>query len=65
MVVRGKLEKALADLQEETRRFKKHRREVNNVLLQLSIEAHRVMKAFRELGVHSPPILTDDYARSI
>ena len=42
-----------------------HRRETNNVLLQLSTEAHRVVKAFKELGVPSPPIITDDYARYI
>ena len=33
------------------------------MLLQLSTEAHRVVKAFRELGVPSLPILTKDYAR--
>ena len=64
-MVRGELEKALADLQEEMRKFKQHCWEVNNVLLQLSIEAHRVVMAFKELGVPSPPILTEDYARYI
>ena len=60
-MVRGELERALADLQEETRKFKQHCREVNNVLLQLSTEAHGVMMAFKELGGHlnefSPTIM--------
>ena len=64
-VVRGELEKSLADLQEETQKSMLHRREINNVLLQLSTEAHRVVKAFKELGVPSPPIITVDHARYI
>ena len=47
VLVRKELEKALADLQAETRRFKQHRQEVIDVLLQLSTEAHGVVKAFR------------------
>ena len=39
--VRGELEKALADLQVEAQNFTLHRREINNVLIQLSTEAHR------------------------
>ena len=64
-MVRGELENALANLKEETRKFTLHRRETNNVLLQRSTEAHRVVKAFNELEVPSPWIITDDYARYI
>ena len=39
------------------------RREVNNTLLQLSNEAHRVAKALGELGVPSILIITEDHAR--
>ena len=42
-----------------------HRREINNVLIQLSTEAHRVVKAFKELGVPSLPIITADHSRYI
>ena len=63
--LRGELEKALADLQEETRKSTLHRQEINNVLIQLSTEAHRVVKAFKELGVPSLPIITADHARYI
>ena len=61
-MVRNELEKAQADLQAETRRFKQHRQEVIDVLLKLSTQAHDIVKAFRELGVPSLPILTDDHA---
>ena len=63
--MQGELEKTQSALQEESRKFTLHRREINNVLLQLSTEAHRVVKAFKELGVPSPPIVTDDHARYI
>ena len=36
---------------------------MNNVLIQLSTEAHRVVKAFRELGVPSLPIISEDHTR--
>ena len=39
------------------------RREVNNTLIQLSNEAHQVVRALGELGVPSLPVLTEDYAR--
>lgn len=61
--VRGELEKAQSALQEESRKFTLQRHEVNNILLQLSTEAHRVEKAFGELGVPSLPIITEDHAR--
>ena len=38
------------------------RREVNNTLLQLSNEAHRVARALGELGVPSLLIITEDHA---
>ena len=59
----GELEKAQAAIQEESRKATLERREVNNTLIQLSNEAHRVVKALEELGVPSLPVLTEDYAR--
>ena len=61
--MRGELEKAQAAIQEESRKATLERREVNNTLIQLSNEAHRVVKALEELGVPSLPVLTEDYAR--
>ena len=45
--------------------FRQHRQEVIDVLLQLSTEAHGVVKAFRELDAPSLPILIEDYTRCI
>ena len=59
----GKLEKAQAVLQEESRKAMLQRREVNNTLIQLSNEAHQVVRALGELGVPSLPVITEDYAR--
>ena len=39
------------------------RRKVNSTLIQLSSEAHQVVRALGELGVPSPPVITEDYAR--
>ena len=61
--VRGELEKAQAALQEESRKSMLQRWEVNNTLLQLSNEAHRVARALGELGVPSLLIITEDHAR--
>ena len=61
--MRGELEKAQAALQEESRKAMLQRQEVNNTLLQLSNEGHRVAKALGELGVPSLPIITEDHAR--
>ena len=61
--VRGELEKVQAALQEESRKAALERREVNNTLIQLSNEAHHVVRALGELGVPSLPVLTKDYAR--
>ena len=36
---------------------------VNNTLIQLSNEAHQVVRALGELGVPSLPVLNEDYAR--
>ena len=61
--VRGELGKAQAALQEESRKAMLQRREVNNTLIQLSNEAHRVARALGELGVPSLPIITEDHAQ--
>ena len=61
--VRGELEKAQAVLQEESRKAMLQRREVNNTLIQLPNEAHRVARALGELGVPSLPIITEDHAQ--
>ena len=61
--VHGELERVQAALQEESRKAALERREVNNTLIQLSSEAHQVVRALGELGVPSLPVLTEDYAR--
>ena len=61
--MRGELEKVQAALQEESRKAALERREVNNTLIQLSNEAHQVVRALEGLGVPSLPVLNEDYAR--
>ena len=62
-MVRGELERVQAALQEESRKAALEPRGVNNALIQLSNEAHQVVRALGELGVPSLPVLTEDYAR--
>ena len=51
--VRGELEKAQSALQEESRKSMLQRQEVNNTLLQLSNEAHRVARVPSSLSPRS------------
>ena len=60
--MRDELGKAQAALQEESRKAMLQHREVNNTLIQLSNEAHRMARALGELGVPSLPIITEDHA---
>ena len=62
-MVRGELEKVQAALQEESRKAALERHEVNNTLIQLSNEAHQVVRALEELGVPSLPVLNEENAR--
>ena len=62
-MVRGELEKVQAVLQEESRKATLEHHEVNNTLIQLSNEAHQMVRPLEELGVPSLPVLTEDYAR--
>ena len=62
--VQVELAEAKGALEKEQRRFTLHRRDDNNILLQMNHGSLDIVKEFTNLGVPSPPVLMADHSTS-